>query len=71
MSNFSNLKKKYDDCSKFQIYFTHNQENCCICYKSKFMIETTCKHRFCIDCLNCAINMDVHCHICKQPIEKK
>ena len=70
-TNFLKFKTRYNDCFKYQIYFTCVQRYCRICYKPKMIIETNCKHRFCIDCFKCLTRTNlVCCYICKNQIDK-
>jgi hypothetical protein len=56
-------------CNIFKIEFTTVQEECCICYKKKYMIETQCKHRYCFDCLMDDQAEVVACFLCRRPLE--
>ena len=60
-------------CGMFKVKFPKIKGNCNICNDDKFLIETYCNHRFCLDCL-IQINpekdeMDNPCPICRERIE--
>ena len=40
-----------ENCNAFDINFINEQNTCLICYEDKYLIETKCKHNFCLDCL--------------------
>ena len=60
---------KCNGCNIFKIEFTTVEEECCICYKKKYMIETQCKHRYCFDCLMDDQAEVVGCFLCRRPLE--
>jgi hypothetical protein len=60
---------KCNGCNIFKIDFTNEQEDCCICYKKKYMIETQCKHRYCFDCLMDDQAEVIVCFLCRRPLE--
>lgn len=64
---FKSVKEqtKCNDCNIFQIEFIEVKEECCICYQTKYMIETQCKHRYCYDCLMDDQSEVIRCHICR------
>ena len=60
-------------CGIFKVKFPKKKGNCEICNGDKFLIETYCKHHFCLSCL-IEINPDKDstdnpCPICKEQIE--
>jgi hypothetical protein len=61
-------KTKCNECNIFKIHFTDIEENCFICTKKKYMIETECKHRYCFDCLMNDQAKDNICFICRTPL---
>ena len=63
-----NEQIKCNECNIFKIDFLKVKEECCICYKTKYMIETQCRHRYCYDCLMDDINDVVRCHLCRNEI---
>jgi hypothetical protein len=60
--------KKCNTCNIFQIEFTPIQEECCICYKNKYMIKTHCNHMYCFDCLMDDQSEVIRCFICRTNI---
>ena len=38
-------------CGIFKVKFPDEIGNCYFCYEDKYLIETYCNHRFCLDCL--------------------
>ena len=58
-------QQKCNECNIFQIEFLEIKDECCICYQSKYMIETQCKHKYCHECLMDDQNDIVRCHICR------
>ncbi len=60
-------------CGIFKVKFPKIKGNCNICNDDKFLIETYCKHDFCLSCLM-QINsdneeMDNPCPMCRERIE--
>jgi len=60
-------------CGMFKVKFPNVVDNCYLCFEDKYLIETYCRHRFCIECL-IQINPDKDasdnpCPFCKQNIE--
>jgi hypothetical protein len=59
--NFNHCQEKQPDylykneqcenCNAFDINFINENNTCFICYEDKYLIETKCKHQFCLDCL--------------------
>jgi hypothetical protein len=62
-------KQKCDECNIFTIDFTDIKKECCICYQTKNMIETKCKHQYCFDCLMDDLAEVIVCFICRTPLE--
>ena len=60
---------KCNTCNIFKIDFTNVEEECCICYKKKYMIETQCKHRYCFDCLMDDQADVIVCFLCRKLLE--
>ena len=60
---------KCNDCNILKIEITEVKEECCICYQTKYMIETKCKHRYCYDCLMDDVSDVIRCHICRTEID--
>ena len=65
--SFQSFKKqtKCNTCNIFQIEYINVKKECCICYQTKYMIETQCKHQYCFDCLMNDLNEIIRCHICR------
>jgi hypothetical protein len=61
-------QKKCNECNIFKIEFLEIKDECCICYQSKYMIETQCKHRYCHECLMDDQNEVIRCHNCRTEI---
>ena len=40
-----------NSCGMFKVKFPNEVDNCYLCFEDKFLIETYCNHRFCIECL--------------------
>ena len=62
-----------NSCGMFKVKFPNEVDNCYLCFEDKFLIETYCNHRFCIECL-IQLNPDKDasdnpCPFCKQNIE--
>jgi hypothetical protein len=61
-------------CGIYDVNFTNKKDNCEICFEDKYLIETDCKHEFCLECL---INMngteevryDSPCPFCRRNVE--
>jgi hypothetical protein len=60
---------KCNACNIFKIKFLSVEEECCICYKKKYMVETQCKHRYCFDCLMDDQAEVIVCFLCRTPLE--
>jgi len=60
---------KCNECNIFMIHFTDIQEECCVCYQQKYMIETKCKHRYCFDCLMNDQAVVICCFICREKLD--
>jgi len=61
-------------CGIYKVKFINEKENCLICSEDKYIIETDCNHRFCLDCLQNMNgyeneNLDSPCPFCKRSIE--
>ena len=46
-----NGKNQCNTCGIFKVKFPNEIGNCYFCYEDKYLIETYCNHRFCLDCL--------------------
>ena len=58
-------------CRIFNVKYPNVFGNCFICHDDKYLIETYCRHQFCLDCLM-KINPDKDdntCPMCRQKIE--
>ena len=64
-----NKQKKCNECNIFNIEFTNIKKECCICYQTKYMIETKCKHQYCFDCLMDDLAEVIGCFICRRPLD--
>jgi len=61
-------------CSIYSVKFINKKDNCDICFIDKYLIETDCKHQFCLDCLiqmngKEDENPDSPCPFCKRSIK--
>jgi hypothetical protein len=59
-------------CGIFKVKFPNEKGDCFVCYENKYLIETYCNHRFCLDCLiqiNPHKESDNPCPFCNQHIE--
>ena len=62
-----------NSCGMFKVKFPNEVDNCYLCFEDKYLIETYCNHRFCIECL-IQLNPDKDasdnpCPFCKQNVE--
>ena len=62
-----------NSCGIFKVKFPNEVDNCYLCFEDKYLIETYCNHRFCLECL-IQINsdkdkLDNPCPFCNQNIE--
>jgi hypothetical protein len=62
-----------ENCDAFKVTFTNEIDNCFICFEDKYLIETECKHRFCLNCL-LKLNWDKEaddnpCPMCRKNID--
>ena len=44
---------------------------CCICLEQNVNISLTCKHVFCLECINNRLSKNKSCPICRHKIIKK
>jgi len=49
--NLLTTKDQCNTCGIFKVKFPNEIGNCYFCYEDKYLIETYCNHRFCLDCL--------------------
>ena len=67
-------KNQCNNCDAFKVTFTNKKDNCFICFEDKYLIETECKHTFCMGCL-ININADKNdvydnpCPVCRKNID--
>jgi len=62
-----------ENCDAFKVTFNNEMDNCFICFEDKYLIETECKHRFCLNCL-LKLNWDKEandnpCPMCRKNID--
>jgi hypothetical protein len=46
------------NCDAFKVKFINEMDHCFICFENKYLIETECKHRFCLNCLLCLLKLN-------------
>jgi hypothetical protein len=71
--NLLTTNDQCNSCGMFKVKFPNEVDNCYLCFENKYLIETYCRHRFCIECL-IQLNPDKDasdnpCPFCKQNIE--
>jgi len=65
--------KQCNGCGIYDVKFTNKYAYCDICFMDKYLIETDCKHEFCLDCLQemngYEDNITSPCPFCRKNIE--
>ena len=51
------INNQCNNCDAFKVKFTNKMDICFVCSDNKYLIETECKHTFCLECL-ININLD-------------
>ena len=60
---FDDYQKLLDDKDINSIYISMS---CSICYTNKYLLETSCKHVFCYECLSKWFSQKINCPYCRK-----